>query len=167
MSGHELCLKVTGTYTVGTCSCVSGWISNMYFQRVCLQHVVFVASAVCICLQCQKCSSPGRLHLCAVWYHIWSWVAETVSLLTINSVVFYLEVHLEIPDKEEKLRKTFCKVSFQVGMDLKQYRNKAGTEECKKTTLLRNYGGKTGKKTTLHLLCIFCRCKVQCRPDAT
>ena len=43
-------------------------------------------------------------------------------------------------------KKCFCKTSFQLRMDLKEYRNKAEMEKR--------------KKITRHLLCIFCRCRV-------
>ena len=39
-------------------------------------------------------------------------------------------------------RKSFCKTSFQVGMDLKKYKNKARTKTCEKITLLQNNDGK-------------------------
>ena len=45
---------------------------------------------------------------------------------------------------------SICKTSFQVGMDLKKYRNKAEMKEHKKTTLLWDDGGEERQKTTLH-----------------
>ena len=39
---------------------------------------------------------------------------------TINTFIFYLELCLETPNKEQKLGEySFCKTSFQVRMDLK------------------------------------------------
>ena len=42
------------------------------------------------------------MRLSAVLNHIRRWVAETISLLVINTFVFYLEVGLEPPKKEQK-----------------------------------------------------------------
>ena len=54
---------------------------------------------------------------------------------------FGLEGWFRNPPEKEWIRgKNSCKTSFQVGMDLKKYINKAETKER--------------KKTTMHLLCI-------------
>ena len=44
--------------------------------------------------------------------------------------------------------KSFCKTSFQLGMDLKKYRNKEEMKECKKTTLYMYIG----KKNTVDII---------------
>ena len=67
------------------------------------------------------CSSPA-------WNTFIS-IAKTVRVQHNNTFVFYLEVRLETLQKDLKLwKKCFCKSSFQVGMDLKKYRNKAWDE---------------------------------------
>ena len=65
----------------------------------------------------------------------------------------YLKVGSEKPKKEQKLgKKVSDKTSFQVG----KYRNKAEMKTHKKTTLLRNDGGKERQEDyTLHLLYVF------------
>ena len=63
-------------------------------------------------------------------------------MLAINAFVFYLEVGLETPQKEQKLRGKFPKnTSFQLRAGIvKKDRNKAGMEKLKNTSLVRNDG---------------------------
>ena len=57
------------------------------------------------------------------------WVAETISSLKINAIVFYLKVGLEANRKVQKLEKKFFEkeLSFKLGLDVykgqKQGRN--------------------------------------------
>ena len=44
-----------------------------------------------------------------------------------------MEGGLETPLKIKSYGEYFCKTSFQVGMGLREYRNKAEMKECKKT----------------------------------
>ena len=66
----------------------------------------------------------------------------------------------ETPQKQQKLKEKFLQTLISNSMDgpVKSTKTRQGWKKHQKTTLLRNDGGKKGKKSILHLLytCIQC-----------